>query len=339
MATIRKRGSVWQAQVRRQGSTPIAKSFATKADAALWARDLERSIDRAELPANIRDLERVSLADLLARYEAEVTPRKRGAKQERYKLQVIRSHAISAAPLAKLTPSTLCGYRDDRLKQVRAGTVRRELALLQHCLEIARREWGTPLLKNPMQSITLPRPARARDRRLGPGDEQRLREAIRSHHAWYLGPLMELAVETSMRRGELLSLLWADVDLDKRTAHLPVTKNGDARTVALTPKAIAIFGSLPRSDVRVFPVSGNAVRLSWERLQKRAGLQGLRFHDLRHEAISRLFEAGLSIPEVALMSGHRDLRMLLRYTHLRPEVLADKLAGIAAERSHVLGEG
>jgi hypothetical protein len=144
MATIRRRGSAWQAQVRRQGSTPITKSFATKADAALWARDLERSIDRAELPANIRNLERITLADLLARYEAEVTPRKRGAKQERYKLRVIRSHAIAAAPLAKLTSSTLCSYRDDRLKKVRAGTVRRELALLQHCLEIARREWGTP---------------------------------------------------------------------------------------------------------------------------------------------------------------------------------------------------
>lgn len=333
MATIRRRGSAWQAQVRRQGSTPITKSFATKANAVLWARDLERSIDRAELPANIRDLERITLADLLARYEAEVTPRKRGAKQEHYKLRVIRSHAIAAAPLAKLTSSTLCSYRDDRLKKVRAGTVRRELALLQHCLEIARREWGTPLLTNPMQSITLPRPARARDRRLELGDEQKLRLAIRSHHAWYLGPLMQLAVETSMRRGELLSLLWADVDLDKRTAHLPVTKNGNARTVALTPRAIAVLGSLPRSDERVFPVSGNAVRLSWERLRARAGLPGLRFHDLRHEAVSRLFEAGLNIPEVALMSGHRDTRMLLRYTHLRPESVAKKLAGIATHRA------
>jgi integrase len=319
--------------VRRQGSTPITKSFATKADAALWARDLERSIDRAELPANIRNLERITLADLLARYEAEVTPRKRGAKQERYKLRVIRSHAIAAAPLAKLTSSTLCSYRDDRLKKVRAGTVRRELALLQHCLEIARREWGTPLLTNPMQSITLPRAARARDRRLELGDEQKLRLAIRSHHAWYLGPLMQLAVETSMRRGELLSLLWADVDLDKRTAHLPVTKNGDARTVALTPRAIAVLGSLPRSDVRVFPVSGNAVRLAWERLRARAGLPGLRFHDLRHEAVSRLFEAGLNIPEVALMSGHRDTRMLMRYTHVKPETVAKKLAGIETHRA------
>ena len=332
MATIRKRGTAWQAQVRRHGSTPISKSFATKADAALWARDLERSIDRAELPANIRDLQRVTLADLLARYEAEITMKKRGASQERYKLRLIRSHAISTVHLGKLTSSVLCGYRDDRLRKVQAGTVRRELALLQHCLEIARREWGVPLPTNPMQDITLPRPSKARDRRLEIGDGEKLRAAIGSHHAWYLGPLMQLALETSMRRGELLSLLWAHVDLERRTAHLPITKNGDARTVALTPKAIAVLGLIPRSDARVFPVSANAVRLSWERLRKRAGLPGLRFHDLRHEAVSRLFEAGLSIPEVALMSGHRDTRMLLRYTHLRPEAVAEKLARIAAHR-------
>lgn len=333
MATIRKRGSTWQAQVRRQGSAPISKSFATRADAAVWARDLERSIDRAELPANIRDLQRITLTELLARYEAKVTVSKRGASQERYKLRVIRCHAISTLQLAKLTSSALCSYRDDRLRKVQAGTVRRELALLQHCLEIARREWGVPLPTNPVQSITLPRPARARDRRLEVGDERKLHEAIRSHRAWYLGPLMQLAVETSMRRGELLALLWADVDLKRRTAHLPITKNGDARTVALTPRAIAVLESLPRSDARVFPVSGNAVRLSWERLRERAGLPGLRFHDLRHEAVSRLFEAGLSIPEVALMSGHRDTRMLLRYTHLRPEIVAEKLATIDTERS------
>ncbi|MGH1570718.1 site-specific integrase [Methylobacterium sp. P31] len=245
---------------------------------------------------------------------------------------MIRRHAISALQLDKLTSSALSGYRDERLNKVQAGTVRRELALLQHCLEIARREWGTPLPTNPMHGITLPRPAKARGRRLGLGDGQKLCAAIQSKHAWHLRPLMELAVETSMRRGELLSLRWDHIDFEKRTAHLPITKNGYARTVALTPRAIAVLGSLPRSVGRVLPVSGNAVRLSWERLRARAGLPGLRFHDLRHEAVSRLFEAGLSIPEVALISGHRDTRMLMRYTHLKPESIAEKLARIDIER-------
>lgn len=331
MATIRKRGLSWQAQMRRQGSQLSSKSFAVKADALLWVRETERSIDRAELPPTIKDLQRITVADLLARYEAEVTAKKRGADRERYKLRVFRSHPIASLSLAKLTPSAVSRYRDDRLRDVQGSTVRRELAILQHCFEVARKEWGTPLPTNPVQSITLPQPARARDQRLEAEAGQKLHAAIGSGHAWYLRPLMELAIETGMRRGELLSLQWTHVSPEKRTAHLPITKNGHSRTVALTPKAIEVLKVLPRTDARVFPVSGNAVRLAWERLRERAGLPGLRFHDLRHEAVSRFFEAGLSIPEVALMSGHRDTRMLMRYTHLRPEDLALKLTRIRPE--------
>jgi integrase len=325
MATIRKRGSSWQAQVRRQDSQPLSKSFSTKAEAALWARDVERSIDRAEFPANPRELQSVKLVDLISRYETEITAKKRGASQERYKLRVIRAHAISNLPLSKLSPSAICGFRDDRLRQVRAGTVRRELALLQHCLEVSRREWGTPMRANPVQSIALPGPSRARDKRLEDGDGAKLQAAIGSAHAWYLRPLIELAIETGMRRGELLSLLWVDVSLEKRIAHLPNTKNGHPRTVPLTSKAVAALRNLPQTDSRVFPVNGNAVRLAWDRLRKRAGLRDLRFHDLRHEAVSRFFEMGLTIPEVALISGHRDTRMLMRYTHLKPEAVVMKL--------------
>jgi integrase len=325
MATIRKRGSRWQAQVRRLDSQPISKSFSTKAEAALWARDVERSIDRAELPANSKVLQSVRLADLITRYETEITAKKRGAAQERYKFRVIRAHAISDLPLSKLSPSAICAFRDDRLRQVQGGTVRRELALLQHCLEVSRREWGTPIRTNPVQSINLPGPSKARDKRLEEGDSAKLQAAIGSVHAWYLRPLIELAIETGMRRGELLSLLWADVSLKKRIAHLPNTKNGHSRTVPLTSKAVAALRKLPQTDIRIFPVKGNAVRLAWSRLRKRAGLRDLRFHDLRHEAVSRFFEMGLSIPEVALISGHRDTRMLMRYTHLKPESVVMKL--------------
>ncbi|MCJ2019214.1 site-specific integrase [Methylobacterium sp. E-065] len=325
MATIRKRGSTWQAQIRRQDAPPISRSFSTKAEAILWARELERSIDRAELPANPRELQSVRLADLITRYETEITAKKRGASQERYKLRVIRAHAISNLPLSKLSPSAICGFRDDRLREVQTGTVRRELALLRHCLEVSRREWGTPMRLNPVQGIALPGPSKARDKRLEDGDGEKLRTAIGSANAWYLRPLIELAIETGMRRSELLSLLWADVSLEKRVAHLLNTKNGHPRTVPLTSKAVAALKSLPQTDSRVFPVTGNAVRLAWERLRKRAGLRNLRFHDLRHEAVSRFFEMGLSIPEVALISGHRDTRMLMRYTHLKPESVVMKL--------------
>nr|WP_318284540.1 MULTISPECIES: site-specific integrase [unclassified Methylobacterium] len=129
-----------------------------------------------------------------------------------------------------------------------------------------------------------------------------------------------------MRRGELLSLRWKEVDLEKGTVRLLRTKNGKPRTVPLTPRAIEELRGIEREGESVFQVSGNAVQLCWNRIRVRAGLGNLRFHDLRHEAISRFFELGLSIPEVALISGHRDTKMLMRYTHIRPENVSQKLA-------------
>jgi integrase len=193
-------------------------------------------------------------------------------------------------------------YRDDRLKLVQPGTVRRELAIIQHCFEIAKKEWGLPILTNPVQQVTVPEAQRSRERRLEDGESDLLASAAATS-AWYLRPHITAPVIRILK-----------------------TKNGHPRTIPLTPKAVEILASLDRKDERVFPVTPNAVRLAWERLRKRAGLEDLRLHDLRHEAVSRFFEYGLTVPEVALISGHRDPRMLSRYTHLRPEKVAEKLA-------------
>jgi integrase len=129
-----------------------------------------------------------------------------------------------------------------------------------------------------------------------------------------------------MRRGEILAMKWDDIDCAARALLIPSSKNGYARVIPLLPEALNILAQLPRSDRRVFPLSGNAVRLAWARLQKRTGIADLHFHDLRHEAISRFFEAGLSAPEVALISGHRDPRMLFRYTHPTRERILKQLS-------------
>ena len=129
-----------------------------------------------------------------------------------------------------------------------------------------------------------------------------------------------------MRRGEILGITWECVDFDSRTVHLPITKNGSSRDVPLSSKATQILkGQNERQLPCPFPVTDNAFRLAWDRLRSRADLGDLRFHDLRHEAISRFFEMGLSMPEVALISGHKDPRMLFRYTHIKPESVLAKL--------------
>jgi integrase len=328
MATIRKRGSSWQVQVRRDGFPPLTKSFSTRADGAEWARDKERQIDRAELPTTIRDFKGMTVADLLRRYEQEVTPRKRGAKFEQSRLRQLLSHSIASTSLHNLSGASVSYYRDDRLKVVKPASVRRELTVLRHVFEVARTEWGMPIRANPVHQIKLPNDSKPRERRLEEGDDALLADAINSNSAWYLRPLIALAIETGMRRGELLSIRWKDVDQTARTIRILKTKNGHPRTIPLTPKAVEILSSLDRKDERVFPVTPNAVRLAWERLRRRAGLEDLRLHDLRHEAVSRFFEYGLTVPEVALISGHRDPRMLSRYTHLRPEKVAEKLAKV-----------
>jgi integrase len=140
-------------------------------------------------------------------------------------------------------------------------------------------------------------------------------------------PIVQLALETAMRQGELIRLHWEHIDLNRRTAHLPDTKNGEARTVPLSTTAVRVLRTLPRGlHGPVFlGLTTEAVKRAYIRAVRRAGIENLRFHDLRHEATTRLFEKGLNIMEVASITGHKDLRMLRRYTHLKAEDLARKL--------------
>ncbi len=326
MATVRKRGGKWQVQVRKAGRPPVSRSFNHKADAEAWARQVENEIDRAPLGFDRAKLRTLTLSDLLDRYRDEITPQKRGAAVERYRLARLLACQLAPLSLENLTAEHVARYRDHRLREVGPEAVRRELGLVRHVLNIARREWNVPLSGNPVADVTLPNPSKARDRRLDASEWARLLEACTGRRATWLEPLIRLALATAMRRSELLSARWEDADLSRRTLRLRLTKNGYSRTIPLSLEAVSILQSLPRSNSGLlFAVTPNAVRLAWERLTAKAGLADLHFHDLRHEAISRFFERGLSLAEVALISGHRDHRMLLRYTHLRPENLLAKL--------------
>lgn len=327
MATIRKRGTKWQVQVRRKGSPPLSRSFLHKADAQAWGRQVELQVDRGDLAPKETVLRQLTVGDLIRRYIDEVVPGKRSAKNEAAVLKAFLRHHLAHIALSELTSAQFAAYRDERLSMVKAATVRREFVILRHCFETAKGEWSIPLRINPLKAVRLPPDSKARDRRLQEDDGEELMKAMTTPSAWYLRPLIVLAIETGMRRGELLSIRWKDVDLTAPTIRILKTKNGHPRTIPLTPKAVEILSSLERMDERVFPVTPNAVRLAWERLRKRAGLQDLRLHDLRHEAVSRFFEYGLTVPEVALISGHRDPRMLARYTHLRPEKVAKAVGG------------
>jgi integrase len=332
MATIRRRGATWQVQVRRQGHSTLSRTFRLKADAEQWARQKEAEIDRGELPVDTRVLRAHTLGGLLERYAATVIPPKRSADRELYMVRVVLRHPLSRVSLARLKPAEVAKYRDERLAVVTGATVRRELAIVRHCLQVARNEWGFVLSTNPVDHVKLPSSHNPRARRASASELKRLLTTCEARGHTWLASVIELAVETGMRRSELLAMRWADLDCEGRTVLLRQTKNGHPRTVPLSPRALAIICSTPRVGDTVFTVTANAVRLAWERLRRRAGVSGLRFHDLRHEAVSRFFEKGLNMPEVAAISGHRDPRMLMRYTHPKAEAIAIKL-GPAPERT------
>ena len=282
-------------------------------------------LDRGGLPVDSRMLRSHTLADLLKRYAAEVVPRKRSADREVYMLRVILRHPIARVSLHGLTATEIAKYRDHRLSLVKGDTVRRELAIVRHCLEVAGNEWGFVLPLNPVRQVKMPRAGNPRERRVNPGELERLLTACEASRCRWLPAVIQLAVETGMRRSELLAMRWDDVDLEAHTVLLRNTKNGLPRTVPLSTRALNVIKDMPRCGTTVFIISANALRLAWERLRRRAEVSGLRFHDLRHEAVSRFFEKGLNVPEVAMISGHRDPRMLFRYTHPKAEEVAAKL--------------
>ena len=209
--------------------------------------------------------------------------------------------------------------------QVKPSTVRRQMNPLHNMFEVAREEWGIPIQRNPIDKVTLDFTDQRRERRLRPGEFERIIEATTTCRNPYVLPIIRFAIETGMRRGEIVNMEWEHLDRENNCLLIPHTKNGHSRTIPLGNRALAILDDLSDTQSKVFPISANAFRLAWERVRRRAGIQDLRFHDLRHEAISRLFEAGLTTPEVALISGHRDVRMLFRYTHPLRILIQQKL--------------
>lgn len=242
--------------------------------------------------------------------------------------------ALATKPLEEITSVDIAEYRDARLQTIRAGTdkplsnstVRLELALLSNLFEIARIEWGW-CNSNPVQKIRKPKAPAGRERRLSPREDRMIQRYLDRHPNPELKAIVNLALETAMRQGEILSLQWEDINLKTGVAHLPMTKNGSKRDIPLSPKArTTLIGIGVRSQGRVFKYTSSGIKSSWRFMVQKIGIADLHFHDLRHEAVSRLFELGtLDMMEVAAISGHKSLSMLKRYTHLKAQRLVKKL--------------
>lgn len=284
--------------------------------------------------------ERTTVAGLAQRFASDFAPYHYRGPAWRRKLNHLVER-LGGYSLAALTPETVAAYRDARLKdpdpryedaaaapRISGATVKTELDLLSKLIKVGEQEFGVPApAGNPVHSIRKPSGGKGRDRRLTKVQWQALERECRASGNRWLWPAVQLAVETAMRRGELLGLQWKDVDHEHRIAMLAITKNGEARAVPLSSRALAVMDTLPRSlGGRVIDCGPRTLYSAFKAACDRAGIKDFTFHDLRHEALSRLAERGdFTVLELAAVSGHKTLQMLKRYTHLRAEKLAQKL--------------
>lgn len=204
MAYIRKHRGKFQVQVRRKGFSPITKSFNLLADAKEWARHIERQADRGELGPDRKELERITLADLIKRYLKDVIPTKRHGETDTFALNLILRHSIAKKRLSDLSSSDFSSYRKERLKTVSPATLKRQLTPVRHMFHHARDEWDVPLAENPLSKIKLIKTDKKRDRRLRAGELDQLVKAAGKTRNPFLLPVVRFALETAMRRGEIL---------------------------------------------------------------------------------------------------------------------------------------
>ena len=327
MATIEKRViaegfTTWRTRVRRHGHPTVSKTFNSRSEAERWGRLIESEMDRGVFTSRA-EAEHTTLSAALERYGSEITPKKRGQYQERKRIERLRAQRIAQYSLAALQSAEIAKFRDERMVTVGPSTVRKELALISHLYTIARKEWGMGSLLNPVSGITLPTLPNGRDRRLQGDEEARLLAAAARFTP--LAQVIVIAIETAMRRSEIIGLTWNNVNIATRVAHLPETKNGFPRDVPLSTRTVNVLKELPRRiDGRVFGTTAAYISVAFHRATAVAKIEGLTFHDLRHEATSQLAEK-FDMHTLMKITGHKDVRMVLRYYHPRAEDLAKRL--------------
>lgn len=320
MASIRKLSTgKFRAEVARKGIRR-SKVFSSKSAAKEWAMREEYLVTHSEEIAA-----QGTLSELFDRYARERSTTKRGERWEVIRLEKLAKDKIGSIRLADLKPADLADWRDRRLAEVAPGSVIREMNLIGAVLSVAVKEWGL-LGSNPMTDVKRPKQPPARDRLVTKEELEKLalsagddltNATARAYHAFLF------ALETGMRAGEIVELVWSRVDVEKRVARLDRTKNGSARNVPLSSEAVRLLRALPEADP-IFGLSSRQLDALWRKLRDRAGVDGLTFHDSRHAAITRLSKK-LDVLALARMVGHRNISQLQTYYNETAEDLAKRL--------------
>ena len=327
MANIRRRQGRWQAQVRRKGYSQVTKTFTSKEASKRWIKAVETDMERGEFKPRLD----MTVGQLIKRYQTDIIPKQKAHQSALVRCRRLR-RMLGKINLSDLSPAHLASYRDERLKSIKPNTLKRELSILSSAINTAIIDWGIPIPSNPVAMTRIPKYDDSRDRRLKDGEEEKLLAIAKPVYR----RAIIIAVETAIRRGELLNIRKSHINFDKQTLHIPETKTDTPRTIPLSTRAIKALRDQIKSisdanvvqmerDPKLFSMSAPMFRHEIHKYRVKLDMEDWRFHDLRHEATSRLFERGLNVMEVALVTGHQDLRMLKRYTHLRAEDLVERL--------------
>ena len=324
MASIQKINGKWVAQVCKARFPRKSKTFVSKSLAVSWAKTMEYKFDQTRVFGYDKTLLNDKLIHLIERYQATKSVFKKGFNREIYVHRIWKATPLAQMRVGDITVSMVSSLVDKWRGEVKPATIRNRCAILRHMFNVAINEWGYNI-ENPVSKVPMPKSADTPIRRIRDEHLKELDKIFREKQS-VMRWVVIFGLETAMRRGELVNLKWEDIDRTRNTARISESKAGRVRFVPLTPKAIECLESIPSQSEYVFNTTTSAIASAWKRIRVKAGFKEIRFHDIRHEAISRFFEKGLTIPEVASISGHSTPQMLFRYAHADQSKIAEKLA-------------
>ncbi|WPB87436.1 site-specific integrase [Sediminicoccus rosea] len=341
MATFEQRGAAWRAKVRVRGAN-LARTFDTYDEALAWARAQEAKLLAG---ARVQDGQAafLSVADLMRRYAEEVSPGKRGERWEVVRLTMMLRDASFGTALRDYGPEQVADWRDSRLKIVSAATVNRELNLLSAVFTTAIKDWRIGLQANPVRLTSRPKNPPARKRRVSDDEIAAIRGALGwdgttkpDTSSQWVAWMHAFAVETAMRRGEIMGMTWRRAHLKAAYVELldgeekgraGQTKTGRGRLVPLSQRALALLKMVGEgdADAPIVPIPAGTADALFRRAVKAAKLDDLHFHDSRREATTRIAPKVGNPMDLAKITGHRDHRQLMDYYAPDATELAKKL--------------
>ena len=333
MAYIKKRkhkfSTTYLATVKRRGFGIYNKSFASISEAKKWARTMESKFDKGDT-SDYSMASKITLGELFKRYIKEGKHlKKKQAKNEVYRCDALLKDELSSVNLLRFSTKHLSDYRDRRLEEVQGPTFNKDFNFISVVIQTALQDWELYLPSNPCKIFKREPEGKPRERVLSKDEQKKLIEECTFSNDIYLKPAVKFSLETSIRQGELLKINYKHINWNKRTLTLFDTKNGEDRTIPLSPEAFLILSSLPRQfDGRLFPRTRDQLNRSFYNRRKKLSFKDFRWHDLRRTSISEMFQfRNFDLPMVQLMSGHKNPGVLLKvYTKLDPVKLVERLA-------------